>query len=108
MKKNHVLNPLKNNKTFFAVAVGLLIPCLATITIINKNQNEGTRPSQISSEAPTIQPTVTGSTEELTVYPTGEQKDCPQGFYYFENEDFSICYPNTMRVNPPEHIQNAN
>ena len=108
MKKNNVLNQWKNNKALFPFAVGLFIITFATCVGIFKNQNKGTNLSHIGSETPTLQLTITESAEDLTVYPKGEQKNCPRGFYYYENEDFSICYPNTMKVNPSQHIENSN
>jgi uncharacterized membrane protein len=33
-----------------------------------------------------------------------KQKDCVNGFYFFENSDFSTCYPKDMMVEQPDSM----
>lgn len=76
--------------------------------LLQKNSIREAAPVDVASISPTVDPTIVPSIAGVSIVPSGEQKDCPNGFYYYENKDFSICYPNTMIVKPSYHIQNAN
>jgi hypothetical protein len=88
--------------THAVIAVFTVIVILLGVLVSRR-----TSPQINSLDESVVQPTEVEE-QDLTVNPTGEQGNCPQGFYYFENKDFSLCYPNTMKVYPPTHIQNAN
>jgi hypothetical protein len=106
MIENNTLNQYISIKRIFIVC--LLFVTLSAFIIIVHNQNEEKKRSLVSFENPNIQTTITKSAVYLVTSPQAEQKNCPHGFYHFENKDFSICYPDTMRVNPSQHIENSN
>lgn len=91
------------------LAIAIVIVSALLFRDLTKRQ----QPTEIVKAAPTqtlkqrVNVTTTPSPTHMPI-PKGEQKNCPNGFYFYENEDFSLCYPNSMSVDEPQLIHNAN
>jgi hypothetical protein len=101
--KSRPTSSIKRNKKSFLQQNYIIIGLAVLIGIIsfksltgNNSSNQNTRSSGSNYQSVNASPTEGMTPTRTLANPNPQRYNCPEGFYYFENSTYSLCYPDKL------------